>query len=154
MIVVQAANNNPVASAIKQGKNHIIPFSNFKTVAEAITGGNPAGGDEIVQKAHRYGWLAEDVTEDEIIESQRIFARAGFFVEPATATSLWAVKKLRDQGKIAPDATVVLMLTGSGLKDMDILRTQPQSAVESSLTTVQADLRRVLNTQMVQGNQA
>jgi threonine synthase len=37
--------------------------------------------------------------------------------------------KLRGQGKIAPDATVVLMLTGSGLKDLDILRTQPQSTV-------------------------
>jgi len=145
MIIVQAANNSPVVSAIKQRKDHIIPFSNFKTVAEAITGGNPAGGDEIIQKAHRYGWLAEDVTEDEIIESQQIFARAGFFVEPAAATSLWAVKKLRSQGKIAPDATVILMLTGSGLKDMDILRTQPQSAIESSLAAVQADLRGILN---------
>jgi threonine synthase len=58
---------------------------------------------------------------------------------------LWAVKKLRDQGKIAPDATVVLMLTGSGLKDMDILRTQPQSTIESSLATIQADLHRILN---------
>jgi len=144
MIVVQAANNSPIVSAIKQGKNHIIPFSNFKTIAEAITSGNPAGGDEIVQKAHRYGWLAEDVTEDEIIESQRMFARAGFFVEPATATSLRAVKKLRGQGKIAQDATVVLMLTGSGLKDTDVLRTQPQSVVECSLKTIQADLHKIL----------
>jgi threonine synthase len=144
MIVVQAANNSPIVSAIKQGKNHIIPFSNFKTIAEAITSGNPAGGDEIVQKARLYGWLAEDVTEDEIIESQRMFARAGFFVEPATATLLWAVKKLRGQGKIAPDATVVLMLTGSGLKDMDVLRTQPQSVVECSLKTIQADLHKIL----------
>jgi len=84
-------------------------------------------------------WRAPD------FESQRIFAHAGFFVEPATATSLWAVKKLRGQGKIAPDTTVVLMLTGSGLKDMDILRTQPQSTVESSLATIQADLHRILN---------
>ncbi|MDP3283963.1 MAG: hypothetical protein Q8M56_06015 [Desulfobacterales bacterium] len=53
--------------------------------------------------------------------------------------------KLRGQGKIAPDATVVLMLTGSGLKDLDILRTQPQSTVESSLAAIQADLHRILN---------
>lgn len=145
MIVVQAANNSPIVSAIKQGKNHIIPFANFKTIAEAITSGNPPGGDEIVQKAHRYGWLAEDVTEDEIIESQRMFARSGFFVEPATATSLWAVKKLRDQGKIASNHTVVIMLTGSGLKDMDVIRAQPRSVVECSLKTIQADLHRILN---------
>jgi len=145
MIVVQAANNSPIVSAIKQGKNHIIPFTNFNTIAEAITSGNPAGGDEIVQKAHRYGWFAEDVTEDEIIESQRMFARAGFFVEPAAATSLWAVKKLRGQGKIDSNQTVVLMLTGSGLKDMDVIRTQPQSVVECSLKTIQTDLHRILN---------
>ncbi|MFH1974344.1 MAG: threonine synthase [Pseudomonadota bacterium] len=145
MIVVQAANNSPIVSAIKQGKNHIIPFANFKTIAEAITSGNPPGGDEIVQKAHRYGWLAEDVTEDEIIESQRMFARSGFFVEPATATLLWAVKKLRAQGKIASNQTVVLMLTGSGLKDMDVLRAQPRSTVESSLKTIKVDLQGILN---------
>jgi len=145
MIVVQAANNSPIVSAIKQGKNHIIPFANFKTIAEAITSGNPPGGDEIVQKAHLYGWPAEDVTEEEIIESQRMFARAGFFVEPATATSLWAVKKLRCQGKIDLNQTVVIMLTGSGLKDMDILRTQSQSTVECSIKTIKADLHKILN---------
>ncbi|RPJ14571.1 MAG: pyridoxal-phosphate dependent enzyme, partial [Desulfobacteraceae bacterium] len=120
-------------------------FADFKTIAEAISSGNPAGGDEIVQKAHRYGWLAEDVTEDEIIESQRIFARAGFFVEPATATSLRAVKKLRGQGKIDSNQTVVLMLTGSGLKDMDVIRTQPQSTVECSIKTIKADISRIMN---------
>ncbi len=145
MIVVQAANNSPIVSAIKQGKRHVIPFADFKTIAEAISSGNPAGGDEIVQKAHRYGWLAEDVTEDEIIESQRMFARAGFFVEPATATSLRAVKKLRGQGKIDSNQTVVLMLTGSGLKDMDVIRTQPQSTVECSIKTIKADISRIMN---------
>ena len=52
MIVVQAANNSPIVSAIKQGAKHIIPFSNFHTVAEAITTGNPMGGDEIIAKAY------------------------------------------------------------------------------------------------------
>ncbi len=145
MIVVQAANNSPIVSAIKQGKNHIIPFTNFKTIAEAITSGNPAGGDEIVLKARKYDWLAEDVPEEEIIKSQRMLARAGFFVEPATATSLQAVKKLRSLGKISSDQTVVLMLTGSGLKDMDVLRTQPQSVIESSVKTVKADLYKILD---------
>ena len=52
MIVVQAANNSPIVSAIKQGAKHVIPFSNFHTVAEAITTGNPMGGDEIIAKAY------------------------------------------------------------------------------------------------------
>ena len=48
------------------------------------------GGDEIIAKAYEHGWLAEDVTEEEILEAQRVFAQAGYFVEPATATALCA----------------------------------------------------------------
>lgn len=122
MIVVQPTNNSPLVSAIKQGKDNLIPFTNFHTVAEALTSGNPLGGDEIVQKAKQYEWLAEDVSEEEILTSQIEFAKAGYFIEPASATSLFAVKKLKEAGKIEDDATVVLMLTGSGLKDMDVFK--------------------------------
>ncbi|MFA5850882.1 MAG: threonine synthase [Bacteroidales bacterium] len=122
MIVVQAHNNSPIVSAIKQGSRSVIPFSNFHTVAEAITTGNPMGGDEIIDKTYKYGWLAESVTEEEILESQRRLAESGYFVEPASATSLFAVKKLREQGKIEQNASVVIILTGSGLKDSDVLK--------------------------------
>jgi threonine synthase len=71
MIVVQAKNNSPIVTAIKQGKDQVVPFSNFHTVAEAITTGNPTGGDEIIHKAKRYNWLAESVTEEEILVSQK-----------------------------------------------------------------------------------
>ena len=140
MIVVQAANNSPIVSAIKQGAKHVIPFTNFHTVAEAITTGNPMGGDEIIAKACQHGWLAEDAAEDEILEAQRVFAQDGWFVEPATATTLCAVRKLRAAGKLATDASVVLMLTGAGLKDLDALKHQPFDIIQSSLDTVRRDV--------------
>jgi threonine synthase len=121
MIVVQAANNSPIVSAVKCGKKHVIPFLNVRTIAEAITTGNPPGGDEIIDKATRYGWPAEDVTEEEILQSQKLLAESGFFVEPASATVLYAVKKLRESGKIREDASVCMILTGSGLKDTSVL---------------------------------
>jgi threonine synthase len=144
MIVVQAANNSPIVTAIKRGLKQVVPFTHVHTVAEAITTGNPMGGDEIIAKASQYGWLAEDVTEDEILEAQRVFAQAGYFVEPATATSLQAVRKLRAAGRIAPGEPVVLMLTGAGLKDMEALKFQPCSIVESSLDAVRRDLETAL----------
>jgi threonine synthase len=146
MVVVQAANNSPIVSAIKRGLKHVVPFSNFHTVAEAITTGNPMGGDEIIQKAGQHGWLAEDATEAEILEAQRLFAQAGYFVEPATATTLPAVRKLRAAGRIAADASVVLMLTGAGLKDTAALSHQPFSVVEGDVTRVRRDIERVLGT--------
>lgn len=144
MIVAQAANNSPIVSAIKQGLKHVIPFANFHTVAEAITTGNPMGGDEIIAKTYEHGWLAEDAAEEEILEAQRVFAQAGWFVEPASATTLCAVRKLRAAGRIAASESVVLMLTGAGLKDLDALKCQPFTVIESDPDHVRSDLEQAL----------
>jgi len=138
MIIVQAQNNSPIVSAVKQGIRRVIPFSGFHTVAEAITSGNPQGGDELIDKACRYGWLAECVPEDEILESQRRLAESGFFVEPASATSLIAVKKLREKGLISSEAKVVIMLTGSGLKDTDVFRYHTTGVNEINIEDIES----------------
>ncbi len=144
MIVVQAANVNPIVSAIREGRDRIVPVTGKETVAEAITSGDPPGGDEIVVKARQFGWLAEDVTEEEILDAQRRLARAGYFVEPAAATSLAAVKKLRAAGRIGRDDSVVLMLTGSGLKDMSVFARQGAEVIDSDLRSVRENVERIL----------
>ena len=144
MIVVQAKNVNPVVSAIREGRDRIIAVSGGDTIAEAITSGDPPGGDEIVLKARQYGWLAEDVTEEEILDAQRRLAGAGFFVEPAAATSLAAVKKLKAAGKIGEEDPVVLMLTGSGLKDMSVFARQSVDVIESDLRRIRGDVEKIL----------
>jgi len=141
MIVVQAKNNSPIVSAIKQGKKNVIPFSDFHTVAEAITSGNPVGGNEIIDKAYKYGWPAEDVAEDEIIEAQRRLAESGYFVEPASATSLYAIKKLGESGKIDAKASVVMILTGSGFKDSGVLKYHKADVRKMNLNGVERALR-------------
>ncbi len=143
MIVVQAANVNPVVSAIREGRDRVVPVEG-QTIAEAITSGDPPGGDEIVLKARQHGWLAEDVTEEEILEAQRRLAGAGYFVEPAAATPLAAVRKLRAAGKIGEEDTVVLMLTGSGLKDMGVFTRQHASVIESDLRSIRGDVEKIL----------
>lgn len=60
------------------------------------------------------------MTEREILQSQKKFGVVDYFVEPASVTSLYADKKLFEAGKIENDATVLLILTGTGLKDLDI----------------------------------
>jgi threonine synthase len=144
MIIVQAKNNSPLVSAIKEGKDEVIPFSNFETVAEAITTGNPMGGSEIIYKAKEYGWLAEYVSEDEIIDSQRELGEAGLFVEPASATSLYAVKKLRQEGKVDDNQKVMLMLTGAGFKDFDVFKYHRFDIQESNIQNVEGDIKRIL----------
>lgn len=122
MVLAQAAVNSPIVSAIKKGSRRVIPFRNFTTIAEALTSGNPPGGEEILSKALEFGWLGGDATEAEILESQRLYARAGFFVEPGSATTLAALRSLRASGAIKRGDRVVVVLTGSGMKDMEVAR--------------------------------
>lgn len=144
MIIVQAAENSPLVTAFKQQAKKPIPFTNIHTIAKAITTGNPMGGDEILDKAYKYNWLAEEVTEEEILLGQRLLGQAGFFVEPSSATSLLAVKKLCQAGKIKGHESVVLMLTGSGLKDSEVFEHHPSKVISSSISTIEKDLDKIL----------
>jgi len=153
-IVVQARNNNPITGALKRGDGKIVPVTNIRTIAEAITSGDPPGGEEVLRKAQAYGWLGEDVSEEEILESQRRLAAAGFFVEPAAATSLAAVRSLVRSRRIDTTGTVVLMLTGAGLKGMEVFRHHAYGAKDSSLSTVASDLRTLLAEQTRQSPDA
>jgi threonine synthase len=145
MIVVQARNNSPIVNAIKQGLDRVIPVLEVRTIAEAITSGDPPGGDEIIAKAKRHRWLAEDVTEEEILEGQRVLAGSGYFVEPAAAVSLPAVTRLRNSGAIEADATVVIMLTGCGFKDMEVMRHHAGNVIETDIKHVGEDVKKILD---------
>jgi len=144
MVVVQAAANSPVVEAIKTGCPGVIPFKNFHTVAEALTSGDPPGGDEIIAKARQFGWLAENATEAEILESQLVFAKSGFFVEPGSATTLAALRKLRAKGAIAKTDRVVILLTGSGLKDLDVFRHHAVELHDCALDGLESKLSSIL----------
>lgn len=144
MIIVQAAENSPLVTAFKQKKKKPIPFTHIRTIATAITTGDPPGGDEILHKAYQYDWLAEDVSEEEILAGQLLLGKAGFFVEPSSATSLLAIKKLVQAGKIKRQESVVMILTGSGLKDTGAFQHHQPSIIHSNITRVADDIKKVL----------
>jgi threonine synthase len=64
------------------------------------------------------------LTDEGIHEAQRALAREeGLFVEPSAAAALTAVLTLSAQGALDPEATIVLLITSSGLKDPGAART-------------------------------
>jgi threonine synthase len=94
------------------------PVEHPETFATAIRIGNPASWDKAVAARDESGGLIEAVTDDEIYAAYRdAIALAGIFCEPASAASLAGVRKLRAEGRLDPDAQVVCVLTGHGLKD-------------------------------------
>jgi threonine synthase len=94
------------------------PVEKPETVATAIRIGNPASWEGAVRAKEESGGLIEAVTDEEILEAYRYLAREeGIFVEPASAASLAGVWRLLREGRLEEGTTVVLTLTGHGLKD-------------------------------------
>ena len=121
MTGIQAEGAAPIARAIKNGKDEIIPIDKPETVATAIRIGAPVSWKKAIRAIRESGGTAETVTDEEILEAQKMLARSeGLFVEPASASSIAGLKKLIEAGKIDKDEVVVCVTTGHGLKDPDI----------------------------------
>ncbi|KIX84334.1 threonine synthase [Thermus filiformis] len=94
------------------------PVEKPETLATAIRIGNPASWEGAVRAKEESGGLIEAVTDEEILEAYRyLAAEEGIFCEPASAAALAGVWKLLKEGRLEPGSTVVLTLTGHGLKD-------------------------------------
>jgi len=107
-----------------------------ETVATAIRIGNPASWEWAVRARDESGGLIEAVSDDEILEAQRMIVQLeGVFCEPASAAGVAGVRKLAAERRIGSGETVVCVLTGHGLKDPDAVQ-----AEEGSLTPISADL--------------
>ena len=95
-----------------------IPVDHPETVATAIRIGNPASWKLAIAARDESGGRIDAVTDDEILAAHRDVARLeGVFCEPSSAASVAGVAKAARAGEIAPDATIVCVLTGNGLKD-------------------------------------
>jgi threonine synthase len=67
------------------------------------------------------GW-AEDVSDPEIVAAIKLLAETeGIFAETAGGVTTGVAKKLIDQGRIAPEETTVVCITGNGLKTTDAI---------------------------------
>ncbi len=120
---------------------HGKPVLQPETVATAIRIGNPASWQGAVRAKEESGGLIDCVTDAEILEAYAMLpALEGVFAEPACAAPVAGLKKLAAQGFFNKPCSVVVTLTGHGLKDPD---TAMQSAA-SPLVAVAASRDAVL----------
>lgn len=118
LATIQAAGAAPFADYFDSGFDHYEPVK-AETIATAIKIGNPASMERARRAIEQTGGVVARVTDDEIMDAKAQIDRAGIGCEPASAASLAGVRKLVREGAIAPDATVVGILTGHVLKDAD-----------------------------------
>ncbi len=113
----------PLVDAIEKGLTPAEVIANPVDVGDTIAG---AIADDVLFDAYtalpairETGGAALCVTDDEMLEAEKLLAQtAGIFAEPASASTIAAVKKLRESNAIGKDQSVCCIITGSGLKDM------------------------------------
>jgi threonine synthase len=92
-----------------------------ETIATAIRIGNPASWKQAVAARDESGGLIDMVSDEQILEAYGLMAnQEGIFCEPASAASLAGVMMLHRKGFFKKGDTMVLTITGQGLKDPDI----------------------------------
>jgi len=121
MIGIQAEGASPIAEAFRKGLSRIDPVTNPETVATAIRIGSPASWKKALRAVRGSKGLMETVTDEEILEAQKLLARLeGIFVEPASASSIAGLKKLVEVGAVSREEEVMCVATGHGLKDPEV----------------------------------
>ncbi len=99
---------------------HVV--ENPQTIATAIKIGNPASWEKAVKARDDSGGIIDIVSDEEILTAQKLMAsRTGIFGEPASAASLAGLLKLHRKGTDFSGKKIVCIVTGSGLKDSDIV---------------------------------
>lgn len=138
LISVQAAGCCPINTELQTGK----PWQPMEenTIADSIAVGVPRNADKALNAVRESNGIAVNVTDEEILGAMRLLGRnCGLFGEPAGVTGVAGIKKARQTGLIPEDATVVGIISGNGLKDVN-------NAIKSSgePISIKPDLKMLL----------
>jgi len=122
MYASQAAGCNPIVTAVKENLDIIKPVKP-NTIAKSLAIGNPADGVYAAGAVKESGGWAEDVSDDEIVDAIKLLASTeGIFTETAGGVTLGAAKKLIEQGRIPRNESIVVCITGNGLKTQEAVK--------------------------------
>jgi threonine synthase len=121
MLGVQAEGAAPITTAFRTGEpmRPIEPH----TLADSIAVGVPRNWKKAVLAVAESGGAMINATDEEILEAMRYTGRlTGIFAEPAAATSVAGLRRAVADGTIGRRASVVAVITGNGLKDVQSAR--------------------------------
>lgn len=121
MVAVQSDGCAPIVKAFREGRDSAEFWHNARSVAGGIRVPAAAGDFLILRTLRESGGTAVDVPDAGLIDAVERIARAeGVFVSPEAAATLLALQKLESKGWISGGETVLLMITGGGMKYIDI----------------------------------
>jgi len=112
---VQPAKLAPLYHALEAGLDTVPAVEpTTPSVAEGLAISQPVRGRRLLEAIRETGGTCVTVEDDAILQAQRQLARRGLYIEPTSATVIAALEIVLQA--TAPDETVIVSLTGSGLK--------------------------------------
>jgi threonine synthase len=116
--IAQASGCSPIATAISDGGAEITPQTP-ETAAHSLAIGAPGDGALVVDAVVSRGGAGATASDEEIWSAIDLLgATEGILTEPAGGTTIASTARLAQEGKIAPDETVVAIISGNGLKTL------------------------------------
>ena len=113
---------SPISSAYKKGTDIVKPEPKPETIVKSLAIGTPADGYYAIHTFNETGGASEDVSDEEVVEGIRLLAETeGVFAETAGGVTVACTRKLIESGKIPPDESIVLCITGHGLKTQEAI---------------------------------
>ena len=123
LVGVQAAGCSPITEAFRLGREEPSELDSVDTVAMAIKVSEPKYGVTALKDLRESNGLSVSVSDEQMLEYEKEVARSeGIFVEPASAATVACLPMLIDAGVIDRSDSVVSLITSSGLKTNDIIK--------------------------------
>jgi len=140
-IGIQPEKASPIARAFLKGDLKYSRIRKAESLAQSINNPAPPGGNIVLKMIYELNGEVLYVTDDEIRTAQRLLASyEGLFCLPASATSLAGAFKLKNDKKLAPSDRIVLILTGSGIKNIKVLEPNKMKVFTTSLNKLDRTL--------------
>jgi threonine synthase len=117
IIGVQSEGSAAIANTFHRGDEKVIAVQ-ADTLADSISVDLPRDGVRAVRAARETGGTYLTVPDENILMAIAELGRVGIFAEPAAATAYAGLVKAVEESIIASDDPVLVLSTGSGLKDV------------------------------------
>lgn len=126
----QAAGCAPIADAYAAGTDIVRPVEKPDTIVRSLSIGSPADGGYAIRQARESDAAILGVPDDETVAAIRLLAETtGILTETAGGVTLAALRRAIDEGRIRRHEETVLLITGNGLKTLDVLDDHPTNSL-------------------------
>ncbi|OYT53575.1 MAG: threonine synthase [Desulfurococcales archaeon ex4484_217_2] len=125
LAAIQSTGNPPFVRAWKEKAEpfKIKPWPKPETIATGLEDPYPWDHDGGLKALQETNGVAEEVSDELILKAMKMLAKyEGIFAEPSGVASLAGYMRLLEEGIIDRGDTVVVLITGHGLKDPDIVK--------------------------------